>query len=203
MKSKFWYPVIYMFVVTACFSAVVIGFTRLTSRRVEANQQIAFERAVLSVLPIDPDILADELRLHQYFSENIRQPSQSTGGAYTLHKNNIITAYALPIEGQGFWAPIKAIIGISANKETITGFAVYQQRETPGLGAEVAQKPFTKQFDRLKMAEGPRPVNFRRPGETLEDNQVHAVTGATQTSNRLEKIINNALTKWRDDLKTG
>ncbi len=202
MKSKFWYPVIYMFIVTACFSAVVIGFAQLTNARVQANQQIAFEKAVLVVLPVDQNALANELQLHQYFNENVQQPSQSTGGAYILRKNNAITAYALPIEGQGFWAPIKAVVGISADKKTITGFAVYEQRETPGLGAEVAQQPFCKQFDKLVMADGQKPVNFRRSGESLGNNEVHAVTGATQTSTRLEKIINDALSKWRDEMKT-
>lgn len=202
MKRKFWYPVVYMFVVTACFSAVIIGFAQMTSDRVWANQQIAFEKAVLAVLPVDQSTLTNDLQVHQYFNENVQQPSQSTGGAYTLRRNNTITAYALPIEGQGFWAPIKAITGISADKKTITGFAVYEQRETPGLGAEVAQKPFTKQFDKLVMADGDKLINFKRPEEKLGDNEVHAVTGATQTSTRLEKIINAALNKWRKDLKT-
>jgi hypothetical protein len=31
-------------------------------------------------------------------------------------------------------------------------------------------------------------------------SDVHAVTGATQTSTRLEKILNDALKKWRAEL---
>jgi Na+-transporting NADH:ubiquinone oxidoreductase subunit C len=77
---------------------------------------------------------------------------------------------------------------------------IYQQRETPGLGAEVANEKFRGQFIDLQMADGSKPVAFRRPGEQLGPGQVHAVTGATQTSTRLEKIINNALIEWREKM---
>ena len=51
MREKPWFPAVYMFVVTAFFSSIVIGFSRLTEKRVEANTTLAFEKAVLSVLP--------------------------------------------------------------------------------------------------------------------------------------------------------
>jgi major membrane immunogen (membrane-anchored lipoprotein) len=41
---------------------------------------------------------------------------------------------------------------------------------------------------------------MRRPGDALGPSDVHAVTGATQTSVRLEKILNDALKKWRAGL---
>ena len=47
MKDRPFFAVIYMFAVTAFFSAVLIGFARLTRDRVDANQQLAFEKAVL------------------------------------------------------------------------------------------------------------------------------------------------------------
>jgi len=51
IRKQSWFPIAYMFCVTAFFSSIVIGLTRLTSDRVEANETLAFERAVLSVLP--------------------------------------------------------------------------------------------------------------------------------------------------------
>ncbi|MFA5554775.1 MAG: FMN-binding protein [Phycisphaerae bacterium] len=201
IKNKFWYPVFYMFVVTSLFSAVVIGFAQITADRVQANQQIAFEKAVLSVLPVDLSELKSDLAIHNYFTENVEQPSKETGGAYVIRKNGEVIAYALTMEGQGFWAPIKAVIGIEADQKTITGFYVYQQNETPGLGAEITQESFINQFDEIVIAEGPKSINFKRPSESLEPSEVHAVTGATQTSTRLEKIINDALIQWRVKMK--
>lgn len=197
MKNKRWFPIFYMFVVTACFSAVIIGFAQMTEEQVKANEARSFEVAVLKVLPVLYDANTGAVELHQRFAEQVSKPTNETVGAYTSEKNGKITGYALPFSGQGFWAAIDGVIGIEPDKKTITNMVIYQQRETPGLGAEVAQRQFCDQFINLTMTAGDKPIEFRRPGEPLSTGQVHAVTGATQTSIRLEKIINDALDQWR------
>jgi Na+-transporting NADH:ubiquinone oxidoreductase subunit C len=205
IRQKRWFPVLYMFAITAFCSSIVIGFTQATSKRVEANQKLAVEKAVLSVLPEIHEKIpkSSGLEIHQLFTEKISQPDENSGGAYTIKQNGQITAYALPIEGQGFWAPIKGIIGINADKKTITGIYFYQQNETPGLGAEIAQPNFRQQFKDKVIAEGDEPFTIARPEAVLNESSVHAVTGATQTSTRLEKIINDGLKQWRQKLDAG
>ena len=105
-------------------------------------------------------------------------------------------AYALPVSGQGFWAPIKGIIGLKADRRTITGIAFYEQNETPGLGAQITTSAFTSQFKGKVLSWGDKALNIRPPGAPLGASDVEAVTGATQTSTRLEKILNDALTEW-------
>jgi Na(+)-translocating NADH:ubiquinone oxidoreductase C subunit len=200
MKNKRWFPIFYMFVVTACFSTVIIGFAQMTEEQVKANQARSFEVAVLRVLLGLYDPKAGAVELHQRFAEQVRQPTEETAGAYTLEQNGQIVAYALPFSGQGFWATIDGVIGIEPDKKTITNIVIYQQRETPGLGAEVAQRKFCDQFINLTMTAGDKPIVFRRPDEPLNSGEVHAVTGATQTSIRLEKIINDALRNWREQI---
>jgi Na+-transporting NADH:ubiquinone oxidoreductase subunit C len=198
--EKKWFPVFYMFLVTAFFSSIVIGFTRFTSEKVEANEKLAFEKAVLTVLPGLYDESQGRLELHRRFTEKVTRPDESTGGAFTLRENGRIIAYALPISGQGFWAPIKGVIGIESDKKTVIGIAFYEQNETPGLGAEIAKISFRKQFEGKVISSQDKSINFRRPSETLGKCDVHAITGATQTSTRLEKIINDALKKWQQQL---
>jgi len=197
IRKQPWYPVLYMFCVTACFSTVVIGITRLTSERVQTNQRLALERAVLSVLPGLYEDKINRTELHRRFTESVGQPDESSGGAYTLKEAGRITAYAIPISGRGFWAPVKGIIGVKTDKKTITGIAFYEQNETPGLGAEITERPFRSQFQGKEISFEAEPIVMRRPGETLGKNEVHAVTGATQTSTRLEGIINSALKDWQ------
>ena len=201
MKDKRWYPVIYMFIITAVLSAAVIGFSQYTQEKVQANQQRNFELAVLKVLPGMYDSDLSSIELHRRFVEQVNEPTEQTAGAYSLRKNGNVEAYALPIEGQGFWAPIKAVIGIKSDTQKITGLVIYEQRETPGLGAEVAKKEFSEQFEDIELSVHGKPISFRRPGEELQKGQVHAVTGATQTSTRLEKIINDSLNQWRNEMK--
>ena len=197
IRQRRWFPIIFMFVTTAFFSSVVIGFARFTSARVKANEELAFEKAVLTVLPGLYNDRLSRVELHRTFVDKVAAPDASTGGAYTLRDSGGAITYALPISGQGFWAPIKGVIGIKADKKTITGVAFYEQKETPGLGAEITKEPFRRQFDGKVMAPGEEPINIRRPSASLGKSEVHAVTGATQTSSRLEVIINTALNNWR------
>ena len=197
MREKRWYPVFYMFAVTALFSSIVIGFTQVTRNRVQANAALAFERAVVTVFPQLDQTRMSSLEIHRAFAEQITEPDETSGGAYTLRRDGRVVGYALPIAGQGFWAPIKGIIGIDADRTTVTGAVFYEQNETPGLGGEIAKAPFQDQFEGKPLGSAGAPIQFRRPGRDLRDNEVYAVTGATQTSTRLEGIINAALNAWR------
>ena len=207
IRKQAWFPVLYMFCVTVFFSSIVIGFTRFTSERVEANQMLAFEKAVLTALPGLYQDKLNRLEMHNKFIESVDEPDASSGEAYTLKEGGKIIAYALPISGRGFWAPIRGVIGIKADRRTITGIAFYEQNETPGLGAEITRESFRNQFRGKEISDSGEPINIRRPGTALSKSDVHAVTGATQTSNRVENIINMALKKWRKqvtkNLETG
>lgn len=201
MREKWWFPVIYMFLMTAFFSSIVIGFSQITRSRVEANVDLAFEKAVLKVLPGLLESDTSRLEMHRRFVERVSQPDEESGGAYMLKDNEQIIAYALPISGQGFWAPIKGVIGIKSDRKTITGIYFYEQNETPGLGAQITTDSFRNQFEGKVISTTDKPLNMKRPGEVLSKSDVHAVTGATQTSTRLENIINNALNNWTSTFK--
>ena len=202
IREKKWFPVVYMFVITFFFSSIVIGFTQLTRERVEVNQKVAFERAVLSVLPglYERGEKVSGLELHKRFAEKVSEPDKDSAGAYVLRESGKIVAYALPIEGRGFWATIKGVIGIEADRKTVTGIAFYQQNETPGLGAEIAKSEFRDQFKGKVLSLGERPLSIKRPETVLDESSVHAVTGATQTSTRLEKIINDGVKQWQKQM---
>jgi Na+-transporting NADH:ubiquinone oxidoreductase subunit C len=201
MQKKWWFPIFYMFVVTAFFSSVVIGLTQFTAERVAANDRIAFEESVLEVLPGLHVEDMTRLELHRTFVERVTEPNEQSAGAYTLRKNGRVIAYALPFSGRGFWAEIKGVIGIDSDCKTVNAIAFYQQNETPGLGAEITKPSFCEQFEGKVMAAGQRPIAFKRSGTELGPCDVHAVTGATQTCTRLEKIINTHLVEWRSHLE--
>ena len=205
IKDKKWFPVVYMFAVTFFFSSIVIGLTQLTADRVEANQELAFERAVVNVLPglHDESKQVSRMQLHSVFVEEVLPPSDDSAGAYMLEKSGIAEAYALPFSGQGFWAEIRGVLGISDDMKTVTAVAFYQQNETPGLGAEIAKPEFTDQFKGKVFADRGKPLTVKRPSSELDKSSVHAVTGATQTSVRLEKMINDAVSQWRKDMSEG
>ena len=199
MKNRAFFAIIYMFAVTAFFSFILIGLARATERRVEANEQLAFERAVLEVFQLDTSISRTEI--HDTFEKRILKPGESSGGAYVYKEDERVIGYAVPFEGKGFWAPIKGIIGIEADIETITAIAFYEQNETPGLGAEITKAKFCDQFIGRKLSPSDRAVGIKPLGSELKENQVHAITGATQTCTRLEKLVNEDINNWRGKMR--
>ena len=196
-RQKPVYPVVYMFVVMFCFTAVLVGLARSASGRIQANKQVFFERALLVAVGAQCDELSPAA-IHTKFMETVRQPTTESFGAYVYVGNGQVPiAYALPFEGQGFWSVIKGVIGIKPDGRTLTGIAFHEQSETPGLGAEIVKPRFCAQFKGFVLAVGPVPLRFAAGGSG-GGSDIDAITGATQTCTRLEKILNNALMQWRD-----
>jgi len=197
VKDKAWFPIIYMFMVTLFFSAIIIIFGSFTRKRVEDNQRIAFERAVLEALPIDISETISPSEIHDIYLETVKDSTATTGGALRYMKGDSLIAYALPLGGPGFWAPIKGVIGIAADKKTVTGIAFYEQNETPGLGGEIVKPGFRDQFDGKQLSNKEISLEIRMASAELDESSVHAITGATQTSTRLGRFMNEQLQAWQ------
>ena len=192
MREKPLYPVVYMFVITAFFSLLLIGFSRYTRDEIEINMQMALERAIVGVFE---DISEKtNLQVHQIFAEQFGFDEQTK--SYTYKKDGRLRGYAIPFAGPGFWDEIEGIIGLEADKRTVTGISFYEQAETPGLGARIDEPEFRNQFPGIKIKHAAEPIGIIPVTRKLNENDVHAVTGATQTSVRLEKLINDRLTGW-------
>jgi Na+-transporting NADH:ubiquinone oxidoreductase subunit C len=192
MREKAYYPVLYMFVITCGFSLLLFGFARLTDDKVKMNAQMAFERAVIGVFP---ELSADtNARIHQLFTDLFRfdEPTK----AYVYTKDGQVKGYAVPFAGPGFWDEIEGVLGIAADQKTVTGITFYKQTETPGLGARIDEEEFKNQFAGLQIQQTAQPIGIRPVTRQLDKHEVHAVTGATQTSVRLEKLINDNLSQW-------
>lgn len=192
MKEKPWFAVAYIFCLTALLSFIVIGFAEITKERVKANKQLALEKAVLEAFLIAEG--KSSAQLHQTFLERII-PDES-GEHFTLTEDGEPVGFAVVVAGNGFWAPIKGIVAISVDKKNIIGISFHEQNETPGLGGEIVKPAFRKKFQGLKISSTENPIGIKPFGTDLEEHQIHAISGATQTCTRLETLINEDLSKW-------
>jgi Na+-transporting NADH:ubiquinone oxidoreductase subunit C len=109
------------------------------------------------------------------------------------------TRYIVPVRGAGLWGPIEAYLAIDADRNTIRGAVFSHEKETPGLGAEIAESFFGKRFEGKKLfsAEGGfRAVTVRRGGAGGGNDDPHAVdglTGATMTINGVNRMLRQGL----------
>lgn len=193
MKEKPWFPVVFMFAVSVFFSSILIGLAHVTRQRVEMNVQLNFERAVIEAFP-EIQYKTDQ-EIHRIFTEQFEKDEKT--GVYLYKKDGQLQGYAIPFAGQGFWDKIKGVIGIAADRQTIRGVAFYEQNETPGLGARIDEETFRRQFIEKKIAiDKEKLIGIVPVAETPGQNEVHAITGATQTCTRLEKLINDDIRVW-------
>jgi Na+-transporting NADH:ubiquinone oxidoreductase subunit C len=199
MKDKPWYAVVYMFLITAFFSSVVIGLAKFTEEKVEANRQLAFEKAVLQVCGLAED--RPDSQLHEVFLNRIQISKDSDRVLIVINKEDKSIGYVVLVDGKGFWAPIKGVLGLAKNKQTITGIAFYEQNETPGLGGKIMENEFREQFIGINLADKDQALEIKPLAAELGENQVHAITGATQTCGRLEKLINDSIKQWRKTME--
>jgi len=64
-----------------------------------------------------------------------------------LHvKDGAVQAYIIPVDSRGLWGRISGYLALENDGITVAGFTVYNHQETPGLGGEIEQNWFQKNF---------------------------------------------------------
>ena len=96
----------------------------------------------------------------------------------------------LPISGQGYIAPIDAILALNGDMNTVAGLAITNQAETPGLGGRIEEPAWLSQFAGTELADAAGNLRFSvAHGKAGNEYEVDGITGATRTSNAFTKIM--------------
>jgi Na+-transporting NADH:ubiquinone oxidoreductase subunit C len=99
--------------------------------------------------------------------------------------------------GLAFWDYVSGIVVLSHDLSHIRAIDFIDQKETPGLGARIEEKAFKDQFRDYPVA-WDRPQNERiKFGENRNGKRLDAITGASQTSIALERILNDNLAAFK------
>jgi Na+-transporting NADH:ubiquinone oxidoreductase subunit C len=105
--------------------------------------------------------------------------------------------YIIPVYGAGLWGPIWGYVAMDANGENIYGAYFAHQGETPGLGAEIEKPEFSDQFqgkDIFSQDGAFQSIEIvKNAPDPLPDNEVHAISGGTITSQGVQKMLSNSL----------
>ena len=113
--------------------------------------------------------------------------------------------YIVPVYGQGLWGPIWGYVAFDDNGDTIYGAYFAHQGETPGLGAEIEKPEFSGQFHDKNVFNHDKfeSVAVVKSGkEPAGRSYVHAVSGATITSQGVEAMLYNSLRPYEKYLET-
>jgi Na+-transporting NADH:ubiquinone oxidoreductase subunit C len=113
------------------------------------------------------------------------------------------TEYIVPVLGKGLWGPIYGNIAFKSDMNTIAGANFGHDKETPGLGAEIALPPFQKQFvgktifdangnfTSIKVVKGGVANSNIDPAHGVD-----AISGGTITSNGVTEMLRTNLENY-------
>lgn len=187
MKSPLWSVVFMLLISSVC--AGILEFVHLSTRdRVARNEALAMQKEVLAAFGIlAPDAGPDQVK--SQFESSVRSEDRDGRVRWILKSGDRAGSLAFPIVGMGFWAPIHAIVAVGRDGRTIIGIRFYKQAETPGLGGRISESWFMKQFQGKQLG-ADTPLRLVKPGEPRGENDVDAITGASQTSRKVQRLLN-------------
>jgi len=185
MNSRVWMIGLLLIMAVVCSTSLaVVNFK--TAPIIQKNQEVTYKSTVLEVFGVPFDAGDDDAVLASFD----RRIEEREAGGQTLFFDRESDATALFLEGSGFQGPISVVVALDG--ETITGFKVVSQVETPGLGARITEEDFQRSFVGKKVGGGIGMVKSGSAGESEFD----AVTGATETSRALEKILDRGFKRY-------
>lgn len=107
------------------------------------------------------------------------------------------TKYIIPVSGNGLWGPIWGYVALDSDGSTVYGAYFSHASETPGLGAEIAKKPFQNEFVGKQFFKEGRfmPVTVVKAGQHPSDGSdyVDGISGGTITSKGVGSMLDNCL----------
>ena len=113
------------------------------------------------------------------------------------------TVYILPMSGSGLWGAIWGYLAVEDDGSTIYGADFGHAGETPGLGAEIAERSFGLQFEGKEIfKEGTfRSIAVVKPGQIdARRDYVDGISGGTITSQGVDKMLLNSVSEYESFL---
>ena len=105
--------------------------------------------------------------------------------------------WVVPASGQGYNDRIELLIGLDPKALRLTGLYVLDQKETPGMGNKITDRElFLDQFAGLRLD---KPVEVYQYDPA---SSIHAISGATVSSQAVCDIINGAVEQLGEALRS-
>ena len=123
---------------------------------------------------------------------------------FIAEKNNQ-SFYIAPLIGTGLWGPIWGFVSFNEDGNTVTGASFDHKSETPGLGAEIREDFFEKQFIGQKILDSEGifvSIAVMKGGANIDSyHEVDGITGGTITSDGVTDMLYENLSIYSKYLK--
>jgi len=177
--------IVFVVVLGIVLSAVIFAVNSFTAPRIAKNDELTTKRTILDAHAIS----YQESDLETVFSQDITVVKTADKTYYALKNGDI----AFEFNGSGLWGPIRGVISLKSDLQSIKRIVVIHQEETAGLGGRLAERKYLSSFDGKKFAPTILILNRRR---AAGDTEVDGISGATLTSKAFEKLLNEQVAEY-------
>jgi len=164
----------------------------LTKEQIALNIQREIEEAIVHVIPgaVRSEKLYEEKDLTIYGVKD---------------GDGALIGFGILAAGVGFQDRIALMLGTNISLTRTKKMRIIEQKETPGLGANIDdEETFLIFWENKDCSE---PLSLRKPAvktpEELSPMEINTITGATISSESVLKIVNSALERARQLIKEG
>lgn len=191
------YTIIYSVVIVVIVAFLLAFVSQVLKPAQDANVALDTQKQILNALNMRN--LDNETAAAKY-KEVVKAEKELDGQKYyeCVVDGQKKTVYT--VNGMGLWGGISGFIAVDADNNTVYGVYFNHESETAGLGAEIK--------DNVNWQEKFKGKKLHRDGETgiflgvkkdapaTDPNNVDAVTGATLTSNGVDQMLKEGLSKF-------
>ena len=128
-------------------------------------------------------------------NEMLKSPGERHLPLYIYTGPDQAKRYIIPMQGTGLWGPIWGYISLESDFNTVYGSFFAHKSETPGLGAEISEPFFQKQFEGKKiMSDDNRFISVHVVKQSAkvpygDEHRVDGISGGTITSNGTDAML--------------
>lgn len=177
-------------VLITCIAALSLA----TAGRVQRNAALFIQKAIMEVagetVPDNPDKAAE------WFSASVKAEPPESPHVFRVYGDDKSRPRTVVYkrEAQGLWGKIIAVVGFDPARQSFLETRFIEHNETPGLGARISEKWFTRQ---TAGKTGPFKLVPEGTGSSAP-TEIDAITGATVTSAAVRDMLNRLLREIKE-----
>lgn len=191
------YTIIYSVVIVVIVAFLLAFVSQVLKPAQDANVALDTQKQILNALNMRN--LDNETAAAKY-KEVVKAEKELDGQKYyeCVVDGQKKTVYT--VNGMGLWGGISGFIAVDADNNTVYGVYFNHESETAGLGAEIKDNVnWQEKFKGKKLhrdGEAGIFLGVKKDAPATDPNNVDAVTGATLTSNGVDQMLKEGLSKF-------
>ena len=194
MKHGNLYSIVFTVLLCAVCAALLAFANVQWAPKIRANESFARTRALVDAMGLLQEGMKRK-EVISLFDSCFKETKKGAMLVYEARKGKQLLGYAIDVLTQGKYGPIKGILAISPDMQTIKALRIYQQNETPGLGGRISEPEWLAQFNgKPLMTNGVPGIII---SNTLKGpNVVDGISGASKTTFSLGKAMNTLIARF-------